>query len=89
MTQPTMFRSQRGASHAVAVLLIVVVAVVGFAGYRVMQSQNKKPAVTATQQKVDAVPDLKQTDTTLGDTDKALQTSLDSSALDTDIDAML
>lgn len=82
--------SERGAGHIVAILLVVVVGVVGFAGYKVMQSQDKKQSVTSsTQQKVDAVPDLKQADTTLNETDKELQTSLDTSALDEDIDAML
>ncbi|QQS19711.1 hypothetical protein IPL85_05605 [Candidatus Saccharibacteria bacterium] len=83
------FRSQSGAGHLVAVLLIVVIAVVGFAGYTVMKSQDKKQTVTTSQQKVDAVPDLQQADTTLNDTDKELQTNLDTSALDEDIDAML
>lgn len=82
--------SERGAGHIVAVLLVVVVAVVGFVGYTVTKSQTKqKEPVSTTQQTVDAVPDLKQADTTLDDTDKELQTSLDTSALDEDIDAML
>lgn len=82
--------SERGAGHIVAILIVVVVGVVGFTGYKVMQSQDKKqPETSLTQQKVDAVPDLKQADTSLNDTDKELQTSLDTSALDEDIDAML
>ena len=81
--------SERGAGHIVAVLLVVVIAVVGFAGYTVMKSQDNNKTATTTQQKVDAVPDLKQADASLNDTDKELQTSLDTSALDEDIDAML
>lgn len=41
-------KDQRGIGHAVlAVLIVVVVAAVGFAGYRVMQN-NKKPAAAKT-----------------------------------------
>lgn len=81
--------SERGAGHIVAVLLVVVLAVVGFAGYTVMKSQDNKAKTVSNQQKVEAVPELKQADTTLSDTNTALDASLDTSALDQDIDAML
>lgn len=81
--------SERGAGHIVAVLLVVVLAVVGFAGYTVMKSQDNKAKTVSTQQKVEAVPELKQADTTLSDTNTELDASLDTSALDQDIDAML
>jgi uncharacterized protein HemX len=85
------FTSERGAGHLVAVLLVLVVAVVGFAGYSVLKSQDKKTTSTAvsTQKKVDAVPVLKEADATLTQTDSELESSLDTSALDQDIDAML
>lgn len=82
-------RSESGAGHIAVVLLVAVIVVVGFAGYTVMKSQDKKQQTATTQQKVDAVPELKKADTALSDTDKELQTSLDTSALDEDIDAML
>ncbi|MFZ2513654.1 MAG: hypothetical protein WAW63_04325 [Candidatus Saccharimonadales bacterium] len=81
--------SERGAGHIVAVLLVVVLAVVGFAGYTVMKSQDNKAKTVSTQEKVEAVPELKQADTTLSDTNTELDASLDTSALDQDIDAML
>ena len=81
--------SERGAGHIVAVLLVVVLAVVGFGGYAVMKSQDNKAKTVSTQQKVEAVPELKQADTTLSDTNTELDASLDTSALDQDIDAML
>ncbi len=81
--------SERGAGHIVAVLMVVVIAVVGFAGYTVMKSQDNKQQTATTQQKVEAVPELKQADTTLSDTSTELDSSLDTSALDQDIDAML
>jgi hypothetical protein len=54
-----------------------------------MKSQDNKAKTVSTQQKVEAVPELKQADTTLSDTNTELDASLDTSALDQDIDAML
>ena len=63
-----MFRisSERGVGHVAIVLLLLVVGVVGFAGYTVMNSQkdNDKTA-SSVQAKVDSVPELKEADTTL------------------------
>ncbi|QQS18501.1 hypothetical protein IPL68_00020 [Candidatus Saccharibacteria bacterium] len=81
--------SERGTGHIVAFLLVVVVAVVGFVGYTVMNSQDNKDNTVSTQQKVEAVPELKQADATLSDANNELETGLDTTALDQDIDAML
>lgn len=81
--------SERGAGHIVAIFMVIVLVVVGFAGYTVMKSQDNKAKTVSNQQKVEAVPELKQADTTLSDTNTELDSSLDTSALDQDIDAML
>ena len=87
-----MFRisSERGVGHVAIVLLLLVVGVVGFAGYTVMNSQkdNDKTA-SSVQAKVDSVPELKEADTTLTQASSGLDSSLETSALDADIDAML
>ena len=87
-----MFRisSERGVGHVAIVLLLLVVGVVGFAGYTVMNSQkdNDKTA-SSVQAKVDSVHELKEADTTLTQASSDLDSSLDTTALDADIDAML
>ena len=87
-----MFRisSERGVGHIVIVLLLLVVGVVGFAGYTVMNSQkDTDKTASSVQAKVDSVPELKEADTTLTQASSDLDSSLDTSALDADIDAML
>lgn len=82
-------RNERGAGHIVAVLLVLVLAVVGFAGYTVMKSQAKNANTSSTQAKIDAAPELKNADATLTQTNNDLDSGLDTTALDADINAML
>lgn len=87
-----------GVSHIVAVLAVAIVAVVGFTGYKVYTLQNQ-PKQSATVTKLDspatassaqpAPVELKAADTTLTQADNELQSSLDTAALDQDIDALL
>ncbi len=90
-----MKRSEAGFAHLVMVLVAVVaIGVIGFVGYRVMQSQNDKKDTTttsvskATQTKIDAAPTLKAVNTTLTDVASQLNSSLDTSTLDSDIQAL-
>ncbi len=86
----------QGFSHIIAIALIVaVVGIVGFTGYRVMQA-NDTTSTSATadgttpqeQAVIDADTTLKAADTTLGDVATDLDSSLDVSTLDTDINAL-
>ena len=94
MANKPLFHNQRGATHIVAVLVVIIVAVVGFAGYAVMHGGSKKdvakipvapkstaPAVFTS--KADAQQAVKALDN-----DK-LDQNLDTTALDSDIDALL
>ncbi|PID30941.1 hypothetical protein CSA80_00480 [Candidatus Saccharibacteria bacterium] len=80
---------ERGASRLVVLGLAVVVLAIGFVAYFVLKSQISEPSNATTQQKIEAVPELNQADTTLSDADKTLEESLDTTALDKDIDALL
>ncbi len=86
--------NQIGAGYLVAVLLVLVVAIVGFAGYKVYNTQNMKDQNStgsmASEKKVTTqAPELKAADQTLTQTGNDLNTGLDTSALDSDINAML
>ncbi|MBL8121950.1 hypothetical protein JNM87_04355 [Candidatus Saccharibacteria bacterium] len=89
--------NQKGIGHVLVVVFVLAIAVVGFTGYKIMTANKKvedTPAAVqqqsvSTQHKVEAVPELKQADDTLEQTSTELDSTLDTSALDKDIDAML
>jgi hypothetical protein len=90
-------KSQTGIGHVVAVLLIVVIAGVAFAGYTVYKAgQKTDDNQTATTASSDALPttiktkaDLTATSNYLDNTATELNSSLDPSSLDSDIDQLL
>ena len=85
--------NQKGSSHIVAVLAVVVVAAVAFAGYRVMQNNNNDSANTnATTQS--AVPstlnsanDVRKASRSLDD--QSIDGQVNPNKLDSDLSAML
>jgi len=84
--------SQAGVGHLVAVFLVVVVAVTGFAGYTVWKADQDKTDTTASQTAPTAIKtqaDLKAASTLLDDTATQLDNDLDTSVLDSDIDQLL
>lgn len=96
--------SQAGFAHVTVILvLLLVVGVVAFAGYRVWEAQSDSSVDTATMQTTtsssDSVPaatqstidsqsDLKASDEALTQTASDLNTSLDTSSLDSDINSL-
>lgn len=86
--------NQVGAGHILAALVVVLVVVVGFTGYRVMQANDKKApaAVTATNraQTPDAITstaDVEQASKSL-DSDQ-IDVNLDDAQLDADLNSLL
>lgn len=91
--------NQAGFSHVlVAALVVLVLGVVGFTGYRVMNANSKDDTVTNTQPKtvsgeeqanIDAQPELKDANQTLHEASAALDdSSFDTTSLDSDIDSL-
>jgi hypothetical protein len=87
------FRNQNGASHIVALVGVLVIAVVAFGGYRVLNatepdqgsdtvvvSQNKVPA------QLKSTADVKKADNALEST--AIDTSVNPDTLNSDIDSL-
>ena len=88
--------NQKGSSHLVVLLLVVLVAVVGFAGYRVMKNQDASVASTANESTVAAstVPAKIKTKPQAQQASKALDAeaidkTLDSTQLDSDLNSVL
>jgi hypothetical protein len=86
--------NQTGALHLAAILGVLVVGVIAFAGYRVMNSDNPSSINTissssAVPDKISTQADLTQTSKALDDTDTQLDASLNDAALDSDINALL
>lgn len=83
--------NQTGAGHIVAILLVLVVGVVGFAGYKVYDAQQSKSTSNSVADSSSSTTptELKQADQTLTQADSELSSSLDTTALDADIDALL
>lgn len=71
----TIFTNQKGSSHIVALLGVLVIALAGFAGYRVLQSSEPEAAhdtVVATDNripaKIDSTSDVRKADKALDST---------------------
>lgn len=85
------YKNQKGASHLIAVLLIVVIAVVGAAGYYVYQknkdTQNKSATSQTTPQQIQSERDVdaavKALDTLPTDSE------IDANQLDDDLNQLL
>lgn len=85
---------QKGSSHLVLLLALVVVAAVAFAGYRVMNSGDVDSGATLTSTRSTAVPkklestsDVLKAEKSLDNT--AIESSVDPSQLDSDINSLL
>jgi hypothetical protein len=86
--------NQSGALHIALLLGLVLVTVVAFAGYRVMNSSepvadNTTVSSSSVPESIKTQEDLTQTSKALDDTNAQLDSSLNDDALDSDIDAML
>lgn len=87
--------TEQGFAHVVGLaVLVLVLAVIGFAGYKVMQSQKSNDSTTTTtttsavQQKIDAQPTLKAVDQSLSEATSALNSGFSTTTLDSDIQAL-
>ncbi|MFZ1484272.1 MAG: hypothetical protein WAS36_04650 [Candidatus Saccharimonadales bacterium] len=83
---------QKGIGHLVLLVTVIVVLIVGLAGYIVMNAQDNKAAnetsEQATPQQAEQV-ELTQSSDELNSVNDDLDQSLDTTELDKDIDAML
>jgi predicted negative regulator of RcsB-dependent stress response len=84
----------RGASHIVVIALVAILAVVGFAGYKVLGNNSKQSASTSSQNQAVTAPDKIKTKADLQQSAKSLDgadvdKSLDSTQLDTDLNDLL
>jgi uncharacterized protein HemX len=91
-----MKRLNQSGSHILALaLLVLALGVVGFAGYKVQQAHNTTDATTtaATTHVAPATikdtTDLQQTSQALDDDSSQLNTNLDDTSLNADLNAML
>lgn len=90
-----MRRLNQSGSHAVLVLaLVVVLAVVGLAGYRVMQGSKttdstENTSKTVVPETISTGADLDQTSKALDQTANDLDSALDDTAFDADLESML
>ena len=90
-------RNQKGSSHLVLLLLVLVLAVVGLAGYRVMKKQDSNIAAVNEPSSVAAAPSVPtkiQSKTQAQQASKALDAesidkTLDSTQLDNDLKSIL
>jgi Flp pilus assembly protein TadG len=76
-----MKRTQKGFAHLALVLLILVVAIVAFAGYKVVKNRQDKTAANTTST---AITNSSQTINSKADLDKASST-LNSQSVDSDL----
>ncbi len=86
--------NQRGAAHLVAIFGVVLLAVIGFTGYRVMHnSKNNQTASTTTTTSNTTVPAKIQNKTDVQQASKALDSTssstIDPSQLDADLSSLL
>lgn len=86
--------NQKGFEAVGIMVAIVLVAVVAFAGYKVF-TMNKAADTAATSGQtgapdtINSKADLEQTDKALSDADAELDSNLNDSQLDADVDSML
>jgi hypothetical protein len=84
--------SQTGVGHLIAVLLVVVVAVAGFAGYTVWKAGQDQKVANTSQAETAAIKttaDLETASKLLDTTATQLNNDLDASVLDSDIEQLL
>lgn len=92
-----MKRLNQSGSHVVGLaLLVLVLGVVGFAGYKVEQAHNKSDTATQTAATAVSVPkvitntaDLQKAGSALDSSTSQLNANLDDSSLDADLNSML
>lgn len=78
--------NQKGSSHLVLLVGLVVLAVIGFAGYRVWSNDQTKATPVATTETSQST--LTSANKELDQMGTQLDTSLDDSALNVDLDSM-
>jgi predicted negative regulator of RcsB-dependent stress response len=89
-----MKRSQNGFAHLALVLLVLVMAVIAFAGYKVVKDRQDKTAANTTST---AITNTSETINTKADLDKAVNTlnnesvdsTLDPDSLNNDVTSLL
>ena len=92
-----MKRLNQSGSHVLGfALLVLVLGVVGFAGYKVQQAHNNSDTAVQTATTTAKVPatiantaELQQASRALDDSSAQLNSSLDDSSLNTDLNSML
>jgi uncharacterized protein HemX len=77
--------NQTGFGHVLLLVLLVAVAVVGFAAYRVWNNQEAATPATTQTKSTDTLTSASQELDQLGN---SLDSSLDASSLDADLDSM-
>lgn len=91
-----MKRLNQSGSHVIAVaFLVLALGVVGYAGYKVQQAHNKSDTTTQAATVVSApktianTADLQQASSALDSSSSQLNSNLDDSSLNADLDSML
>jgi hypothetical protein len=87
-------RNQAGFSFVGVLLVLIVVSAIGFAGYRVWQSRGSEAleatnAASSFPAAIENKADLTQTSHALDDMNTQLESGLDASALDADLNSLL
>ncbi len=79
--------NQQGVAHLVVILLVIVVAVVAFAGYKVATKSSEPQAATTAQTEDTGYTSSSDLDTASSELDT--DTGVDPDQLDADVDALL
>ena len=91
----TLRLNQKGFEPIAVIVIVLVIAVLGFAGYKVMNmnksAESAQPATsqTAEPEAIKSEADLTNTSKALDESGSELDASLDDSALDADVNALL
>jgi uncharacterized protein HemX len=80
--------NQTGFGHVLLLVLLVAVAVVGFAAYRVWNNQEATTTKTPTTAQTQSADTLTSASQELDQLGNSLDSSLDASSLDADLDSM-
>jgi uncharacterized protein HemX len=80
--------NQTGFGHVLLLVLLVAVAVVGFAAYRVWNNQETTATKTPTTAQTPSTDTLTSASQELDQLGNSLDSSLDASSLDADLDSM-